>query len=202
MNTLVYDVSADSEDELKTYDPFYLLRHGVVEFFSKAEFLREVPHELRDEVELHANYVVGFCMYWGTIPMNEDGHGRSVSFKPTPSVFKWLKRETNLDSRTPQKLALSVDVEGEGHSRIPSVDYVRSKMETRENAILCCAVEGTSRKIKNRYRLGEFFFLYPLSYPDAELCVALGTDALYLHCRVQEEESTFDFSDLGLDLGP
>lgn len=202
LNTLVYDRSAYSENELKTHDPFYLLRHGDVKFFSKAEFLREIPHKLRNEVESHANYVVGFCVYQGTIPTNEDGYGRSVSFKATPSVFKWLKRETNLKSRMPQKVALSVDVEGEGHSRVPSIDHVRSKMETKENEILCYAVEGTSREIKNRYRLGEFFFLYPLSYPDTELCVALGTDALYLHCRVQEEESAFDFSDLGLDLGP
>lgn len=202
LNTLVYDVSADSENELKTYDPFYLLRHGDIEFFSKAEFLRKVPHELRDKVESHAHYVVGFCVYQGTIPTNEDGYGRSVSFKATPSVFEWLKRETNLKSRTPQKVALSVDVEAEGHSRVPSINHVRSKMETKENEILCYAVEGTSREIKNRYRLGDFFFLYPLSYPDTKLCVALGTDALYLHCRVQEEESKFDFSDLGLDLGP
>ena len=203
LNALVYDVSADAANELKTYDPLYLLRHGDVEFFSKAAFLREVPHELHNEVESHADYVVGFCIYRGTIPTNEDGYGRSVSFKATSSVFEWLKRETNLKTRTPQKVALSVDVErSDGQSRVPSIDHVRSKMETKENEILCYAVEGTSREIKNRYRLGNFFFLYPLSYPDTELCVALGTDALYLHCRVQEEESTFDFSDLGLDLGP
>jgi CRISPR-associated endonuclease/helicase Cas3 len=202
LNALVYDVSADSENELKTYDPFYLLRHGDVKFFSKAEFLREVPHELHDVVKSHASYVVGFCVYQGTIPTNEGGYGRSVSFKATPSVFEWLKRETNLTSRTPQKVALSVDVEGDGHSRVPSINHIRSKMETKENEILCYAVEGTSREVKNRYRLGDFFFLYPLSYPDTELCVALGTDALYLHCRVQEEESKFDFTDLGLDLGP
>jgi CRISPR-associated endonuclease/helicase Cas3 len=204
LNALVYDVSPGSDNELKTYDPFYLLRYGKVEFFSKEDFLREVPTKLHKKVDTYANYVVGFCVYQGTIPTNEHGYGRSVSFKATSSVFEWLNRETNLKARTPQKVSLSVDVKpsSDKQNRIPSVDHVRSKMEAKENKILCYAVEGTSQAVKNRYQLGNFFFLYPLSYPDEEMCVALGTDALYLHCRVQEEEAKFDYSDLGLDLGP
>ncbi len=204
LNVLVYDVSPDSENELKTYDPFYLLRYGRVEFFLKAEFLREVPTELHSEIESHADYVVGFCVYRGTIPTTEDGYGRSVVFKSTPEVNTWLSEEDRKKGRKPKKVPLSIDtakVDDERY-RIPSLDNLREKMETKKNEILCYVLEESSWDVKGLYELGNFFFLYGLTTPWGEGCVALGTDALYLHCRVQEENATFDNSDLGLDLGP
>lgn len=206
LDVLVYDASPDSENELKSYDPFYLLRYGDVEFFSEDEFLREVPNVLHEEIASKADHVVGFCVYRGTIPVTEEGHGRSVSFKSTPEINKWLSQESDRRTRKPKKASLSIDAEAtaDGQGRVKSVENLRSKMEQKANAILCYPLEQNSGAVKRQYNLGSFFFLYGLTLPSADGmgCIALGTDALYLHCLVLEEEATFDHSDLGLDLGP
>lgn len=205
LDVLVYDVSPDSENELKSYDPFYLLRYGNVEFLSETEFLQEIPPSLHDEVASKADYVVGFCVYRGTIPVTEEGYGRSVSFKATGEINAWFSREGERRTRKPKKASLSIDVERttDGQSRVKSIEMLRTKMERKENAILCYPLKQNSRAVKRQYDLGNFFFLYGLAIPSADGmgCIALGTDALYLHCLVQEDEATFDHSDLGLDLG-
>lgn len=47
---------------------------------------------------------------------------------------------------------------------------------------LCYVVPGHSSTVKATYGLDEFFFLYPLG----EDSVALGLDALYLHCLIRD----------------
>ncbi|WP_158058422.1 type I-D CRISPR-associated helicase Cas3' [Halorussus halophilus] len=206
LDVLVYDVSPDSENELKTYNPLYLLRYGDIEFFTESEFLRKVPSELRGEVESKADYVVGFCVYSGSVPMNEDGYGRSVTFKSTSDVNEWVYRESDRNNRKPKKVRLSIDVDSvsDGQGRISSLQKLRDKMEREDNKILCYALEQNSSGAKRQYKLGDFFFLYGLTtgHWDDPGCVALGNDALYLHCRVEEEASKLNFDDLGLDLGP
>jgi hypothetical protein len=52
---------------------------------------------------------------------------------------------------------------------------------------------------KERYDLDEFFFLYPVALQgETAASLALGTDALYLHCHVMEEQegSTGDDEEL------
>jgi len=66
--------------------------------------------------------------------------------------------------------------------------------------VLCYAVKKHPRQVRNQYDLGKFLFLYPLSVGDEQWCAALGVDALYLHCAVQESQNAVDLESLGIDL--
>ena len=64
VQALVYD---QTEDTVRTYDLFYLLRYGDIEFVTEREFKRIVPAEYEEQVSRTARYVDGFCLYSGTI---------------------------------------------------------------------------------------------------------------------------------------
>jgi CRISPR-associated endonuclease/helicase Cas3 len=64
-----------------------------------------------------------------------------------------------------------------------------------EAGLLCYPVEMQQTAVKQRYGLDDFFFLYPVAVQDKQACLALGTDALYLHCHVMEEAEGNDSDD-------
>jgi len=204
IQALVYDRSADGENELKTYRLLYLLRHGDVTFYPKSTFLGQIPATYASEVERYDPFVVGYCVYDGPITSTAEGYGRNVRFKASGPLYAWLKSDEGRTSRVRKPRhtdGLSIDVEAnEGQSAVPSVEHVRDRLENEE--ILCYPLAGTGRQIKNRYDLGNFFFLYPLQVSnqvtDGPMSIATGTDALYLYCHVQEDNQKL--SDLGVDI--
>lgn len=204
IQSLVYDRSPGGENELKAYNLLYLLRHGDVTFYPKSGFLERIPEEHAPEVDRYEPFVVGYCVYDGSIESTAEGYGRSVSFKASGPIYAWLKSDEGRTSRTrkPRHTSgLSIDVAtNEGQEAVPSVEHVREILEAEE--ILCYPLEGSSRQIKNQYDLGDFFFLYPFQVSDqvtnGPMSVAIGTDALYLHCHVQEDNR--GLSDLGVDI--
>jgi len=204
IQALVYDRSPDSENELKAYNLLYLLRHGEVTFYPKLTFLEQIPKEYIPEVDRYDPFVVGYCVYDGSIESTTEGYGRSVSFKASGPIYAWLKSDGGRTSRTRKPRhtdGLSIDVEAnEGQNAVPSVEHVRDILEDEE--ILCYPLEGSSRKIKNQYGLGDFFFLYPFQVSDqvtdGPMSIAIGTDALYLYCYVQEANQ--ELRDLGVDI--
>jgi CRISPR-associated endonuclease/helicase Cas3 len=192
IQALVYDRNAE---RLRTYDLFYLLRYGRVEFFTRAEFERIVPTEHEETVERQARYVDGFCTYDGTIETTEEGWGRSVAFTGS-RLEGWLHEPKPDSSRQPQMLGgVELDVEPrEGQPRVPTVDKLNNRLSERQErspgdggGLLCYPVTGRSSMVKQQYDLGEFFFLYPVAvHGDTDYSLALGTDALYLHCHVMD----------------
>ncbi|MFC7131437.1 type I-D CRISPR-associated helicase Cas3' [Haloferax chudinovii] len=202
LQALVYDRTPGTSDPIKTYDLFYLLRHGHVEFFSRTGFDEVVPNEHTDDVSHLAPYVTGYCTYDGTIETNDDGYGRSVRLKATSETYGWLRADDGIDDETrkPRELdGIGIDVEPDGADRITSIEHLRDEM--REGLdVLCYAVKNHPRRVKNQYNLGKFLFLYPLTVGDEQWCAALGIDALYLHCAVQEAQNAVDLESLGIDL--
>jgi len=204
IQALVYDRSPDGENNLKAYNLLYLLRHGDVTFYSKPEFLRQIPAEYTSEVNRHDPFVVGYCVYDGSIKSTAEGYGRSVSFKASGPIYAWLKSDEGRTSRTRKPrhtTGLSIDVEAnEGQPPVPSVEHVRDILENKE--ILCYPLAGSGRQIKNQYGLDDFFFLYPFQVSDqvtdGPMSIAIGTDALYLYCHVQEDNQ--ELRDLGIDI--
>lgn len=204
IQALVFDESAEGENQLKAYNLLYLLRHGDVTFYQKKVFKNQIPDEHATEVGRYEPYIVGYCVYEKPIPSTEEGYGRSVSFEATGPIYQWLKldRGKNRKTRTPKRTTgLSIDIDAsEGQPRVPSVEHVRDILEDTE--VICYPLEGSSRQIKNRYRLGDFFFLYPFQISnqvcDGPMSIAIGTDAFYLHCHVQQNYE--ELSNLGLDL--
>ena len=207
VQALVYD---QTEDTVRTYDLFYLLRYGNVEFVTEREFKRIVPAEYEEQVSRTARYVDGFCLYSGTIQTTEEGWGRSVAFTG-PRLSSWLNNGSGDTSRVPKVIdgvKLSVDPNGESQNRIQSLSTLNDRLRSRRErtpgnggGLLCYPVSTKPTVTKERYNLDEFFFLYPVALQgETAASLALGTDALYLHCHVMEEDndSTDDEELIGL----
>jgi len=184
------------ENTIRTYGLFYLLRYGKVEFQSEEEFKRTIPPEFSEEVERKARYIDGFCTYRGTIETTDEGWGRSVAFSG-PRLAEWLNDSTAERSRMPRTLGgIKITASpNEGQCRVRSLDILNKRLQSRrENTpgdgggLLCYPVSTAPKVVKERYGLGDFFFLYPVALQGkTKYSLALGTDALYLHCHVMEE---------------
>jgi CRISPR-associated endonuclease/helicase Cas3 len=191
IQALVYDRPAD---ELRTYDVFHLLRYGEVEFLERDTFERAVPEAYRDEIDRKAGYVDGFCIYDGLVETTDEGWGRRVAFKGS-ALAGWVRSTPNDADRTPQLVSgLKLMAEpNDEQSRVRSLDELNARLQTREErtggGILCYPVTGTAKMVEEVYDLGSFFFLYQVEVgTEQNYSLALGFDALYLHCRVMDHE--------------
>lgn len=197
VQTLVWDAT---EKTLRSYDLFYLLRYGDVEFYERSMFERIVGDGYADEIDRNARYVDGFCAYHGTIDTTDEGYGRDVAFTGG-ALGGWIN-ETEDVSRKPRVqdgLKLTVDADNVTPVRNHSVDILNRRLKNRsdrmgdpdrdDGGLLCFPVSGRIDVVKDTYDLGDFFFLYPIALTTGdEYSLALGTDALYLHCHVQERQ--------------
>lgn len=200
LQALVYDREGENREAIRTYDLFYLLRHGDIEFHSRDGFERAVPEKHHSMIENAAPHVAGFCTYRGTIPSNEDGYGRNVALEPTGEVYHWLDAEEDRAGRTPRvidDISVQINVE-DGSRRISSIERLRQTMNDLD--ILAYVVDDDPNAVKNQYDLGSFFFLYGLIMPDGLRSIALGTDALHLHCAVQDASESVDLERFGVDI--
>jgi len=194
VQALVWD---EIDEQLRSYDVFYLLRYGDVEFHERSTFERIVGDTHADEVARKARYVDGFCTYNGTIETTEEGYGRDVAFAGG-ALAGWIN-STHDSSRKPRVqdgLMLRVDPDGVKPVQNGSVDVLNQRLKSRsdrmgdpdkdDGGLLCFPVSGRTDVVKGTYDLGDFFFLYPVLVSGDPYSLALGTDALYLHCHVQE----------------
>jgi len=198
IQALVWD---RTENALRTYDLFYLLRYGDVKFYDRPAFERIVHDKYADRIDRDSRYVDGFCTYHGTIETTEEGYGRDVAFTGG-ALGGWIA-ETDDRARKPRVidgLKLSVEPDGVEPVRNHSVDTLNQRLKNRsdrmgdkdrdDGGVLCFPVAGRIDVVKNTYGLGDFFFLYPIRLTiDDAYSLAIGTDALYLHCHVQEQQN-------------
>lgn len=200
LQALVYDRVGEGEDPIRAYDLFYLLRHGDLTFYPRSEFERVVPEVHHEAINSTAPYVSGYCTYDGTIEPNDDGYGRDVTLKATPEIYRWLDEEESNQTRTPRVIDdLSIDVNVDnGSRRLDSIEHLREGME--ELDLLCYIVDDHPNAVKNRFDLGSFFFIYGLQVANELHSIALGTDALYLHCAVKDEQNTGGLERFGVDI--
>lgn len=196
IQALVWDELAET---LRTYDLLYLLRHCDVKFHERERFEQIIPEEYVNEIERDARYVDGFCTYHGSIETDEEGYGRRVWF--TGKIVGWIMN-TEDRGRTPrviEGLKITVDSENLKPVRNNSIDVLNRRLKNRsdrmgdenrdDGGFLCFPVSGTTKEVKNMYDLGSFFFLNPVALPNGETySLAIGTEALYLHCHVQERQ--------------
>jgi len=205
IQALVYD---RTREVVTTYNIFYLLRHGDVEFFDETTFRRIVPSELASRVDRYNRYVDGFCTFDGTIEI-EEGYGRDV-YLTGATLNGWLRQGSQTrEPVTPAVLpGMKIQVSpGDGGARVPSVDAVNQRLNDRrerlpgdDGGILCYAVSGKLNMTKELYDLGPFFFLYPVGIDvGTPYSLAIGTDALYLHCHVQDRRERDDGGLIGID---
>jgi CRISPR-associated endonuclease/helicase Cas3 len=171
-----------------------------VEFHERSAFERIVGEEYTDEIDRNARYVDGFCTYHGPIDTTDEGYGRNVAFTGG-TLAGWIA-ETNDSGRKPQiidGLKVTVDSDGVTRVRSDSVNVLNQRLKNRsermgdtdenDGGLLCFPVSGTANVVKETYDLGSFFFFYPVALTTGEAySLAIGTDALYLHCHVQERD--------------
>lgn len=204
LQALVYDRTADTDEKIKTYNLFYLLRYGNVTFYPRDEFVETVvPDEHTAAADHAAKFVNGCCTYDGTID-TESEYGRDVTLEATSEALHWLKSGNGKQQKTrkPRILSeLSVDVDVEdGSNRIgSSLEHLREELKNELN-VLCYAVDASPGKAKSQYKLGPFFFLYGMLVAGEGLkSAALGTDALYLHCADEDASNAASLSQFGID---
>lgn len=170
----------DSET-IKLYDMFYLLRYGNVEFRSRRAFRDSLNQAERRVYDSKASYAVGFCDYYGKIETRTDEYlGRSVRLSDERGALHAMKKASERAREPDVADGISVRVDPDGAPPIPGLDHLKNEMSEVER--LCYVLPGNPSANKLVYNLDEFFFLYTLD--DASL--ALGTDALYLHCIIQD----------------
>lgn len=193
IQALVYDRTVET---VRTYDVFYLLRHGDVQFLPEATFEQMIPDDQAETLDRMKRYVDGFCTYDGTIGTTEDGHGRSVSFAGS-DLLGWIETTDHHSNRTPRvvnEIRLRVEAPDGGTSDV-GVEHLNQRLQTRRDrlgddaGVLCYPVSMCPNAAKQQYDLGEFFFLYPVASHGRQEALALGTDALYLHCLVEEDQA-------------
>jgi len=129
-------------------------------------------------------YSAGYCIYRGAIDSSgdeEEYSGRQVAYKVTGQLYSMLSDQSR-QSRQPASVT-GLEVEVDGH--VDGMIHLKDALSQQE--ILCYALEGHANKIQNIYSLGPFGFIYPLIYSGGDAAVAFGHDALYLHCRVQDQ---------------
>ncbi|WP_254768246.1 type I-D CRISPR-associated helicase Cas3' [Salinilacihabitans rarus] len=194
IQSLVYD---RTREYVTVYDLFYLLRYGNVEFVDRGTFERIIPDRHRDSIDRSHRYVDGFCIYDGTIQTNDEGYGRNVYFTGG-TLNAWLDQTSNTGRKPQTKSGLRIDVDPNGTgSRVPSITKVNERLRKRgervddeEEGLLCYAVSGSPSRVKRQYGLDDFFFLYPIQVQNKAVhSLAIGTDALYLHCHVLEQKN-------------
>lgn len=171
-------------DEMKLYDMFHLLRWGRVEFKSPIQFRADLNEAQRRYYDAYSRYAVGFCEYRGKIPMDtsneEEYPGRSVSLHAESPALYVMKNASDAQ-RTPEVVdGITVSVDKGIAPPARGVDYLREEMSGAKR--LCYVVPGNPSTVEATYGLDEFFFLYTLG----EDSIALGTNALYIHCLVQD----------------
>lgn len=195
VQALVYDVF---NDRITTYNLFYLLRYGDVEFFDWIEFDNIVPEKHTKEIARRRHYVDGFCIYCGTIETTNEGYGRDVYFSGG-MLYNWISGTTNTSRKPKVVSGLKIGVDpGETGNRVPSVTKVNERLRSCDEqantntdaGLLCYPVSGVPSQVKRQYNLGDFFFLYSVRVQSEDLhSLAIGTDALYLHCHVLEQNN-------------
>lgn len=179
----------DGLNSMKLYDVFYLLRRGKVEFFSSSEFKSQLSEKEIQYYDTYSPYAVGFCVYKGNIPTDPTSDtysGRSVAFHAESKALHDMKNTSDIHRKPTVVGGLAINIDDGEAPPVEGRSYLRDEIAAVER--LCYVVPGHNSTVKATYGLGDFFFLYPLG----EDSVAIGLDALYLHCLVQDQIKSTD----------
>ena len=188
LQVMVKDCTAEV-NRMKLYNVFYLLRWGDISCMSPNQFESGLTDSEADYYNAYSDYAVGYCEYYGKISTeaeyNQSYAGRSVSLRSESPALYRMKNVSDAQ-REPAVVDGIVPYVDSGESKpVRNLDLLREEMTKAER--LCYVVPGYKKSVKSYYGLDDFFFLYQLG----EDSVAIGLNALYLHCLVKDRvEST------------
>jgi CRISPR-associated endonuclease/helicase Cas3 len=197
-NSLQLSVYDPDQQVIQNYNLTYLLRHGDIRLLERDDFFTHIPDHLEDDLSRVERYSIGYCIYYGTYDGDgteddEEYTGRDLCFKPTGELYSLLSG----GQRQTRKPKVCTGLEVETSPDIDGLDQL--KINLSETEILCYPIEGHVSEISKQYSIGEFGFVYPLLYSEGDTAaIAFSHDALYLHCRVQDQQ---DDDGLDIELG-
>jgi CRISPR-associated helicase, Cyano-type len=180
LQALMFD---ETDSQLKLYDLMYLLRRGDIEFMSPQRFTRRLRKRLGGDYEAHFKpryearkpFAAGFCWYRGAI---EDPR-RVIFGGETQSHYVNIMFNSADHARKPRMVS-GFRVETEPN--IPSLSYLNNVLSEFE--IFARLVNQDGFSLKAKFRLGDFFYLYPYS---GKRSISFGHNALYIDCLIKEE---------------
>lgn len=178
---LLFDVT---DSNLKLYDLMYLLRRGNVEFMSSQKFVRKLKDNagekyeeiLKDKYESMKDFASGFCWYYGTI----GDKTRKVIFKgDSGEHYKKIMLSAADHVRKP---CITNGFKVETDPNIPTLSSLNDTLSKYE--VFTRLVDQDSFSLKAKFKLGDFFYLYPYS---GMRTVSFGHEALYIDCLIKED---------------
>jgi CRISPR-associated endonuclease/helicase Cas3 len=117
------------------------------------------------------------------VESDEEYSGRELCFKPTGELYTLLT-EGQRQSREPK---VCTGLEVETSPNIDGLDHL--KFALSETEVLCYPIEGYIKQISKQYSIGDFGFIYSLLNPEGDTAaITFSHDALYLYCRVQDQQ--------------
>lgn len=191
LTALVYDDRPECQS-VKTYPITSLLRLANINFITELEFDKKLE-ERGVNPELYStekNYVQTYA--W----MNSYSSGdtlRNPHVAPNDQIQTILGREPK--DRDPFILK-SIEFTVEDNTELEGLAVLNKQLSASlrdENTnIIAYVTEGHPAQIQTVYGLDEFFFTNPIANMNGEYSLALGENALYLYCHVQENLSAAD----------
>lgn len=178
LQTLVYDVE---NGHIRTYNPISLIRNSLLEFVPEDQFYARLPDHLREEARGEELFTDGYCLYYGQ--RDEDADSGGVGLTPGQQLRHQIA--SDVEEREPivtNGLQISVDDPG----MAPGIEYLNGDLSDRQFTCYPINGGGGSHTVVTQNDLDPFFVLYPLRDVRGNMLVALGHNALYLDCHVQD----------------
>ncbi len=188
LTALYYDERTQS---VKTYSIASLLRFGDVEFLTEPEFdyrLKSIGIDNPSIYDGEKRYVQTFAWLNGFMSGEKL---RNPHLAPTDQIRHMV--EENPKKRYPE-LIKSLEFTVENTTELKGLSVLNKQLSQKLNGknssdIVGYVTEGHPAQIQTIYGLDEFFFTNPIANMNGQYTMALGENAQYLHCHVQENIS-------------
>ncbi len=179
INTLLYDTQTN---EISTYSPITLIRNEDIRFVPEDEFYAEVPNSLHESARGEDPFTEGYCIRYGTNRNSEeDESGGDVRVIPSP----YLRYEIEKDVEDREPIVTDGLQLWAEEGLAPNLNYFNDELQDRK--FICHVANGDNYEVSGRLNLDPFFRLYNVrDVRDKNMSLALGHNALYLHCHVQD----------------
>lgn len=183
LNSLVYN---EEDNEVQTYDPLGLISTSRVTGVTKREFYSHLPSDAHTQrAKNNESHSAGYFIYHGDREIHPDTELPKTGLVPTDAAGR-IRRELN-KPRTEARPVLTSGFEilVDNPGLVPGLEKVNE--EIREHKLLAYPAHGTSHHLREVYGGSAFFQTHTLLNVSQNASVALGEDALMLHCRVLDK---------------
>ena len=189
LTAIVYDDRPDCQT-VKTYPISSLLRFADVEFLTEPMFNHRIESKGIDAslYDSEKQYVQAYAWMNG---YKSGENLRNPHLAPTDQIQHMLGKDPK--KRYPI-IMTDIEFTVEDTTELKGLGTLNKQLSKNLKSdsgtnIIGYATEGHPAQIQTVFDLDEFFFTNPISNLNGQYTLALGENALYLHCHVQENIS-------------